>query len=121
MALARHQAFDHRSGERGAKSDALRIARRVVRQHEWSPEVRINAANVASAVDDDPSAQSLIDEHLRLFPNDPLALSTAAVLAVRAGRDGEAETFARKALAIDPESGTARDVLRDVRRPPRRE
>jgi hypothetical protein len=113
--LAQHRAFDHLSGDRSAAADARRLVRDNVRRHDWSPSTRLVAANIESILDDDRAARRWLEEHLRIFPNDPVALAGAASLAARDGDHEHAASLARRALRADPGSALAGRVFRQAR------
>jgi O-antigen ligase len=111
LELARYLAFEHRSGDRRAAPKARSVLRDVVAHHRWHPGIRIEAANIELALDAPHAASRWIADHLRLYPNDPYALASAASLALRRGDTSEAARFARRALSIDPQLGVAKSVL----------
>jgi O-antigen ligase len=114
--LAKLRAFDHREGKAGAADDAHRRAARIVDGHPWHPGVRLAASNVELLLDDHDAAKAWLDEQLTIFPHDPLALASRATLALQLEDLEAAESFARRALEIDPDLTQARGVLRAVDR-----
>jgi O-antigen ligase len=108
LALARMLALEGRSGDRDAAAEARRLAAGDIRRHAWNPSVRLAAADIDVLLGRRQEAGRWIDDDLRRFPHDPLALFGAATLALERGDRAQAVRLARRSDAIQPSPGARR-------------
>jgi hypothetical protein len=109
--LARFLAFEYRTGDADARTEARAVMANAVRWHAWSPSVRLDAADVESIMEDRAGALEWIERHLEIFPNDPRALAGKAVLVLERGERDDARALAERALEIDDAQTLAQTVL----------
>jgi O-antigen ligase len=113
--LAGERAFDGEN-DPSAKREVRSLLRRAVHQHDWNPDPWIAAADLSVAIGDRATATRYAAAGRARFPNDPLEVAAAAVLALQRGDRAEAGRLARLAEYLDPALSAPKTVLDSLKR-----
>ena len=98
-------------------ADAFAILGPLSEQHPADAEVRVSLARVHLGMGDIGGAIAIVDSILTLRPDDVGALQARGQFAERSGRLIEAESFWRRAFALDPRDADTRlGLARTLRR-----
>lgn len=101
-ALITELAVDARSRPAMA-GKVRRLTGRLLREHPWSLNVRLVAADAEFLMRNAPAAAALLDEHLVIFPHDAMALAFRARVAESLGDEKGARRFREASLRLEPE------------------
>lgn len=107
-ALITELALDARSKPEVA-SEVRRLTARFVREHRWSLNARLVAADAEFLMRNMPAAAALLDRHLAIFPHDAMALAFRARVAEALGDTLGARRFREASLRLEPQ-GPAKDI-----------
>lgn len=101
-ALITQLALDARSRPDVAREVRL-LTGRLLREHRWSLNARLIAADAEFLMRNIPAAAALLDQHLAIFPHDAMALAFRARIAEALGDSVGARRFREASLRLEPQ------------------